>query len=128
MKKKRRNFIKVKKLSFDNSKDKRYVEKYAYQDYLRKQNKKLKDVDYKHLEKIFTNEVYYKAMKKLSPKEKQVIYLLVFDSNDLEKVCSEMKKSKKDVIQIKANAIKHFKRNINKYKKLKKNGGAVSGK
>lgn len=128
MKKKRRNFIKVKKLSFDNSKDKRYVEKYAYQDYLRKQNKKLKDVDYKYLEKIFTNEVYYKAMKKLSPKEKQVIYLLVFDSNDLEKVCSEMKKSKKDVIQIKVNAIKQFKRNINKYKKLKKNGGAVSGK
>ena len=114
MKKKRRNFTKVKKLSLDNLKDKRYVEKYAYQDYLRKQNKKLKDVDYKHLEKIFTNEVYYKAMKKLSPKEKQVIYLLVFDSNDLEKVCLEMKKSKKDVIQIKANAIKHFKRNINK--------------
>lgn len=128
MKKNRRNFTKVKKLSLDNLKDKRYVEKYAYQDYLRKQNKKLKDVDYKHLEKIFTNEVYYKAMKKISPKEKQVIYLLIFDSNDLEKVCSEMKKSKKDVIQIKANAIKHFKRNINKYKKLNKNGGAVSGK
>ena len=114
MKEKRRNFTKVKKLSFDNSKDKRYIEKYAYQDYLRNQNKKLKDVDYKHLEKIFTNEVYYKAMKKLLPKEKQVIYLLVFDSNDLEKVCSEMKKSKKDVIRIKTNAIKHFKRNINK--------------
>ena len=128
MKKNRRNFTKVKKLSLDNLKDKRYVEKYAYQDYLRKQNKKLKDVDYKHLEKIFTNEVYYKAMKKLSPKEKQVIYLLVFDSNDLEKVCSEMKKSKKDVIRIKTNAIKHFKRNINKYKKFKKNGGAFSGK
>ena len=128
MKKKGKNYTKAKKYSFDNPKDSRIIEKYTYQDYLRNQNNKTEKVDYKRLEEIFTNEIYYKAMKKLPLKEKHAIYLVVFDSNDLEKACSEMKVSKTEIIEIKTKGINRFKENVSKYQKAKKNGGAFNGK
>lgn len=128
MKRKKRKFTKARKYSFDNEKDLKKIEKYTYQDYLRNQNKESEKVDYKRLEEIFTNEIYYKAMKKLPLKEKHAIYLVVFDSNDLEKACSEMKVSKTEIIEIKTKGINHFKENVSKYQKAKKNGGAFNGK
>lgn len=127
MKRKKRKFTKAKKYSFDNSKDLKIIEKYTYQDYLRNQNKKIEKVDYKKLEEIFTNEIYYKAMKELPLKEKHAIYLVVLNGNDLEKACSEMKLSKTEIIEIKTNGINRFKENVSKYQKAKKNGGAFNG-
>lgn len=127
MKKKKSKFTKAKKYSFDSPKDLKEIEKYTYQDYLRNQNKKMEKVDYKRLEEIFTNEIYYKAMKKLPLREKHAIYLVIFDSNDLEKVCSEMKLSKTEIIEIKTKGINRFKENVSKYQKAKKNGGAFNG-
>lgn len=127
MKKKKSKFTKAKKYSFDSPKDLKEIEKYTYQDYLRNQNKKMEKVDYKRLEEIFTNEIYYKAMKKLPLREKHAIYLVIFDSNDLEKACSEMKLSKTEIIEIKTKGINRFKENVSKYQKAKKNGGAFNG-
>ena len=123
MKKKKRKFAKVKKYSFDNPKDLKEIEKYTYQDYLRNKNCNKKKVDYKNLEEIFTNDIYYKAMKEIPLKEKHAIYLLVLEGSDLEKVCSEMKVSKKEIIKIKTKGINRFKKNIERYQKAKRNGG-----
>lgn len=123
MKKKKRKLAKVKKYSFDNPKDLKEIEKYAYQDYLINKNTNKEKVDYKRLEEIFTNDIYYKAMKEIPLKEKYAIYLVVLDGCDLEKACSEMKVSRKEIIEIKTKGINRFKKNIEKYQNSKRNGG-----
>ena len=117
---------KIRNYSFDNPRDKKRIDKEIYQDYLRKENKGIENVGYKHLEEVFTNEIHYEAMKKLPLIEKQALFVAVFESSDLEKACSDMKMSRTEVIEIKTNAINHFKENVRKEleKKSKKNGGA----
>ena len=123
MKKKKRKFAKVKKYSFDNPRDQTKIEKNTYQEYLRNNQKDIENVDYKRLEEIFTNDIYYKAMKEIPLKEKYAIYLVVLDGCNLEKVCSEMKVSRKEIIEIKTKGINRFKKNIEKYQKSKRKGG-----
>ena len=117
---------KIRNYSFDNPRDKKRIDKEIYQDYLRKENKGIENVGYKHLEEVFTNEIHYEAMKKLPLIEKQALFVAVFECSDLEKACSDMKMTKTEVIEIKTKAINHFKDNVKKEidKKSKKNGGA----
>ena len=120
---------KIRNYSFDNPRDKKRIDKEIYQDYLRKENKGIENVGYKHLEEVFTNEIYYEAMKDLPLIEKQALFVTVFATSDLEKACSDMRKGKKEVIELKTRAINHFKENVKKEleKKSKKNGGAFNG-
>ena len=69
-------------------------------------------------------------MKELPLLEKRALYIAVFDANDLEKACLEMKMTKKEVIKIKTKAINRFKDNVEKQlaKHSKKNGGGSNGK
>lgn len=121
-----KRFSKLRNYSFDNPRDEKKIEKEIYQNYLRNENKGIENVSYKHLEEIFTNEIHYEAMKKLPLIEKQALFVAVFECSDLEKACSDMKMSRTEVIEIKTNAINHFKENVKKEleKKAKKNGGA----
>lgn len=117
---------KIRNYSFDNPRDKKRIDKEIYNDYLRNENKGIENVGYKHLEEVFTNEIHYEAMKKLPLIEKQALFVAVFECSDLEKACSDMKMTKKEVIKIKTKAINHFKDNVKKEleKNSKKNGGA----
>lgn len=120
-----RKFSKLRDYKFENKQDTSKIDKFAYQNYER--NKiGIENVSYKHLEEVFTNEIHYEAMKKLPLIEKQALFVAVFESSDLEKACSDMKMSRTEVIEIKTNAINHFKENVRKEleKKSKKNGGA----
>ncbi|MBQ7410032.1 MAG: hypothetical protein IJW20_01455 [Clostridia bacterium] len=125
-----RMFSKLRDYHFENPNDtkriQRKLEKEEYQNFLRNKNKGIENVSYKHLEDVFTNEIYYEAMKKLPLIEKQALFVAVFESSDLEKACSDMKMTKKEVIEIKTKAINHFKDNVKKEieKKSKRNGGA----
>ena len=125
-----RRFSKLRDYSFENPKDaekiQKKLEKEEYQNYLRNENKRIEDVNYKHLEEIFKNEIHYEAMKKLPLIEKQALFVAVFECSDLERACLDMKKTKTEVIEIKTKAINHFKENVRKEieKSSKKNGGA----
>ena len=120
-----RRFSKLRDYKFENKRDTSKIDKFAYQNYERNKTV-IENVSYKHLEEVFTNEIHYEAMKKLPLIEKQALFVAVFESSDLEKACSDMKMSRTEVIEIKTNAINHFKENVRKEleKKSKKNGGA----
>lgn len=129
MKKKRKNYTKAKNLSFNNPRDKFELDRISYQNYQRKQYTNEKSIDINHLENAFHNEIYYRAMKEIPLQEKKVLYLAIFEASDLENVCKTLKVSKSEVIRIKASGIKHFKENVEKYKKMypKKNCGGTNG-
>lgn len=107
-----------KKLSFDNANDKLEIEKELYQQSMREKNIE-KCVDRNHLENIFTNEIYYKAMKDIPKIEKQILYFCIYDSKPLNEICKILKISKTEIIKLKSLAIKHFKENVEKYKLAK---------
>ena len=67
-------------LSLNNYKDIKEIDKESYQRFLRKQytfEHIKKNIDMKHLEDIFTNKIYYNAMKNISILEKQVLCLML---------------------------------------------------
>ena len=123
-----RKFSKLRDYKFENEQDELRLDKYSYEVYQRNENKRIENVSYKHLEEVFTNEIHYEAMKKLPLIEKQALFVAVFECSDLEKACSDMKKTKPEVVEIKTRAINHFKDNVKKEieKKTKKNGGAFN--
>ncbi len=71
------------------------------------------DVDINHLEKIFTNETYYLAMKIVPLLERKVLYLAYVENVRLNDICRRLKLPKKQVIVLKNKAIIHFKNNLN---------------
>lgn len=88
------------------------------------------EIDYKHLENVFSKEIYYKAMKELPLSEKFAIYVCAFKGEYLDKLCNDYQISKNGFIEIKNNGINRFKKNIKKYnskpykkKKYHKKGG-----
>ncbi len=114
-------------ISLDNLKDKKFIEQEDYQKYLRKEyseDLQKKKIDVIHLENIFTNEIYYQSMKKLSLLEKRILYLSLIKSYKLEDICKKLKLSKKEVIITKENSIKHFINNVQKIKNSTFKGGA----
>lgn len=116
-----------KNLSLNDYKDKLEIEQEIYQRFLREQSNIRKDetyIDMVHLENIFTNEIYYQAMKNIPVSEKQVLYLYFYERKTLNEICQILKKSKKEIVNMKRLAIQHFKENLKKLYS-KKIGGVV---
>jgi len=67
-----------------------------------------KDITYSNIEDLFTNEKYYKAMKKLSDKEKLILYLTVIEEKNAEQTAEIMNTTKENIWKIKSRAIKKF--------------------
>ena len=83
------------------------------------------DVDINHLEKIFTNETYYLAMKMVPLLERKVLYLSYVENIRLNDICRRLKLKNREVIFLRNKAITHFKNNLEalyKLEKLKKGG------
>lgn len=88
------------------------------------------EIDYKHLEEVFSKKIHYMAMKELPLSEKFAIYVYVFREEYLDRLCNDYQISKNGFIQIKNNGINRFKKNVRKYnskpykrKKYHKKGG-----
>lgn len=88
--------------------------------HIRKEN--TEKIDYKHLEEVFSDETYYKAMKNLPLSEKFAIYVYVFRGEYLDRLCKDYNLSKQGFIELKNCGVKRFKKNVKKYspKKQKK--------
>ena len=78
------------------------------------------DVDINHLEKIFTNETYYLAMKLVPLLERKVLYLTYVENVRLNDICRRLKLKTKEVIFLRNKAITHFKNNLEALYKLEK--------
>lgn len=118
-------------LSLNNLKLQKMINKESYNIYLKNVfsndlKSKIRFTDYEHLENAFTNEIYYRAMKDLSTKEKQILGYLILDENSIEEVSKKMQLTKAEIIELKYNAINKFKELTKKYSKLfssQKGGG-----
>lgn len=83
------------------------------------------DVDINHLEKIFTDETYYLAMKIVPLLERKVLYLSYVENLRLNDICRRLKLQKRQVISLRNKGITHFKNNLatlDKATTLKKGG------
>lgn len=81
------------------------------------------DVTINHLENIFSNEIYYSAMKIVPLLERKVLYLSYIENVKLNDICRRLKLQKKEVIKLRNKGIHHFKYNLkilNKANNLKK--------
>lgn len=70
------------------------------------------DVDINHLENIFTNEIYYTAMKMLPLVERKILYLSYIETTQLNNICRKLKLERKQVIYLRTKAINTFRRNL----------------
>ena len=109
-------------LSLNNPKDVKIIEEENYTKFLREQftNEKvyLKD---EPLENIFTNEIYYRAMKDMSKIEKQLLREVFLNEYTLEDISKKLRLTKAETIELKKTAIEHFKNLVRKYEKLQLN-------
>ena len=81
------------------------------------------DVSINHLENLFTNEIYYLAMKMVPLLERKVLYLSYVENIKLNDICRRLKLSKNEVIKLRNKGINHFKHNLSilyKSEKLKR--------
>jgi len=74
------------------------------------------DIKYSNIETLFTNKKYYRAMQKLSDKEKLVLFLTVIEDKNAEQVAEIMNTTKDNVWKIKSRAIKNFLSNLSNEK------------
>lgn len=90
------------------------INKLSYKNYLQRNTDEIDniDVDINHLENIFHNERYYKAMKKVPLKQRQVLYLLVVKEYNLREVAEILKTTTSNISKLKRNAINNFKKNL----------------
>lgn len=91
------------------------IRKKYFPEYSRKEN--IDNIDYKHLEDIFSNKEHYIVMKELPLSEKFAIYVCTFRSEYLDRLCKDYQISKKGFVKLKENGVKHFRRNYKKYNK-----------
>jgi len=75
-----------------------------------------KDVTHINIENLFTSENHYQAMKKLSDREKLVLYLSVVEEYKSENIAVIMNTTAENIWQIKSRAIKKFLCNLEKEK------------
>ena len=71
-----------------------------------------KDVTASNIENLFTDEKYYRAMKRLSDKEKLVLFLMVIEEQRAEQVAKMLNTTKENIWKIKSRAIKKFLNNL----------------
>lgn len=89
------------------------INKISYKNYLLNINEIDNiDVDINHLENIFHNEKYCKAMKKIPLKQRQVLYLLFVEEYTTKEVAKYFHTTTNNINKIKQNAIKNFKKNL----------------
>ncbi|MGN1299456.1 MAG: hypothetical protein ACI4UE_05715 [Candidatus Scatovivens sp.] len=69
-------------------------------------------IDLDHIEKVFTNEKYYKAMKRVPTLEKKVLYLIAVEEYKPSEVAYLLNKRTEQIRKLKKRAIKHFKKNL----------------
>jgi len=70
------------------------------------------DITYSNIENFFTNENHYKAMKRLSDKEKLVLFLTIIEDKKEKDVAELMNISTEYVKTLKSRAIKRFITNL----------------
>ena len=68
----------------------------------------VEDVNYLELEKVFTNVEYSNSMKKLTDKEKLVLYLTVIEEQPLKKVANLLGTTEDNISKIKYRAKNKF--------------------
>ena len=92
----------------------RNVCKISYKKYLDNYNNDFHDIDVNCNcpENAFSNPEYYKAMKKVPLKEKQVLYLTAVEELTIKEVSNILKTSQSNVKKLKRKAIEHFKENL----------------
>ena len=92
----------------------RNVCKISYKKYLDNYNNDFHDIDVNCNcpENAFSNPEYYKAMKKVPLKEKQVLYLTAVEELTIKEVSNILKTSQSNVKKLKSKAIEHFKENL----------------
>ena len=76
----------------------------------------VEEIDYTRLEDIFTNEDYFYAMKKLSYREKLVLYLTTIKDDSLKGVADLLGTSENNISKIKYRAKNKFLNNLKKEK------------
>lgn len=83
------------------------------------------DVSINHLENIFTEKIYYLAMKIVPLLERKVLYLSYIENIRINDICKRLKLQRKQVIHLRKQGITHFKNNLVtlvKTEKLKNSG------
>ena len=86
----------------------------SYRKYLQNENEEWEniDVDENHLENIFHNEKYYKAMKRVPIKQRQILYFLIVKEYSTNEVAKIFKTTSNNISKLKIKAIENFKRNL----------------
>lgn len=97
------------------------IAKLSFKDYLLADDEGLQniDVDINHLENIFQNELYYKAMKNVPLNQRQVLYLLFVDDYTTKEIANYFRTTPNNINKLKQQAIINFKKNL---KELNSNG------
>ena len=90
------------------------IVKLSYRKYLQNENEEWEniDVDENHLENIFHNEKYYKAMKRVPIKQRQILYFLIVKEYSTNEVAKIFKITSNNISKLKIKAIENFKRNL----------------
>ena len=91
-----------------------YIQKIISENYYKKSIQDIdnSDVNINHLENIFSNELYYLAMKIVPLIERKVLYLTYVENCKLIDICRRLKMKKKRVISLREKGIRHFKYNL----------------
>ena len=71
-------------------------------------------MDINHLENIFHNENYYKAMKIVPLKQRQILYLLFVKEYTIDEIAKMLKITSSNINKLKQNGIRNFKKNLKK--------------
>ena len=91
------------------------ITKLSYKNYLLNNNSfEDIDVDINHLENIFHNENYYKAMKIVPLKQRQILYLLFVKEYTIDEIAKMLKITSSNINKLKQNGIRNFKKNLKK--------------
>ena len=73
-----------------------------------------RDITYANIEMMFTDERHYRAMKKLSDNDKQILFMTIIEEMKAEQVSKILDITKDSVKTLKSRAIKRFLENLHK--------------
>lgn len=119
-------YLNSKNLSLDNPNDFYEIELHSYDEYIRDLRSKTIDrgkVDLQHVENIFINDIYYKAMKQLPLIERKILFLSFVENERDVAISLIIRKSPNEILKLRDISIKHFKANVEFYKKGDKCNG-----
>ena len=91
-----------------------YIQKIIAENYYKKSIQDIdnSDVNINHLENIFSDELYYLAMKIVPLMERKVLFLTYVENRKIVDICKRLKIQKKEVISLRDKGIRHFKYNL----------------